>query len=95
MQVQVKHGLPGVGVRVDDETISLFGYPFAPRQIGRDLRQFTDDRPIGDLIKRRHVRTRHDENVNGRLWIHVAKGNAIIRLGDDLGRDLFRDDSAE
>ena len=87
--------MPRVRIRVDDETITAVSNTLALREIGGEPRELSHDARIARILHRRNVLTRNDENVDRRLRIDVPERDAIIRLGDDLRRNLFAHDAAE
>ena len=59
------------------------------------LQQVTAERDLVQIGQIRDVRARHDQSVQGRLWVEIAEANGVIVSVDDLCRDVACDDPAE
>lgn len=46
-------------------------------------------------IEARNVLARYDKHVHRRLWVDIAKGDNLVVLVDNIGRDLTQRDLAE
>ena len=96
MQVEVKHGLPGVGVRVDHGAVARFGDPLALRDLGRERARAARRSAASFASLSVATCSRGTiEHMQGRLRIDVAERDALRRLRDELRRDLAAHDAAE
>jgi len=95
VQMEVKDGLAGVGIGIDHRAITSLRDSLPLRKLRRQGREPAHDGRIGELVERRDVLAWNDKDVNRCLGIDVAKGDAVVGLGDDLGRDLLAYDPAE
>ena len=97
MQMDVKNRLAGVAVGVEDR----------PKSAGRDAAGLRDQRGAshhladelvvvgGEIVERRDVPPRHDEDVGRRLRIDVVEGDDALVFEDDGGVDFVIHDRAE
>src|SRR5262249_362400 len=96
VKVQVRHGLAGTFLAVQNETVAIIQAELLG-QLGRDNVQVAEQLGVGlgDLVVRGDDLARDDEHVGRRLCIDVAEGEAAVVLVNDLGRDLLVDDLLE
>src|SRR6266545_4880502 len=95
VQVQVKHRLPAVGVRVHHHAITSHRDPFLVRQLAREAQHFPEELRVFGLVERGDVRRRDDQQVRRRLRVQVREGEQPIPPLHDLRRHLPRRDLAE
>jgi hypothetical protein len=97
VQVDVKDRLPGLGVAIEDRAIAAIGKPVVFRDGGRATDHFPDQPIVGvpQIVQRRDVPSRDDEDVHRRLWVDVLEGDEMLVLMDDRCRDFPFDDLAE
>lgn len=86
--MNVEHTLARGRIAVHDDPVAFVGYAFSIGYRARGRIQTTDDRLIvlGNIIDRRNVSTRNNNDVRGCLGIDVAKCDRRFRLKDNVGR---------
>jgi len=97
VQVDVEDELVGVRVHVHHRPPALVGEAPLLGQLGRGREQVAHGGCIlgCDVVQRRDVLLRDDEEVLRRLGLDVLEGERIGVVVDDLRRDLLLDDLAE
>src|SRR5678815_2196588 len=97
VQVDLEDCLAAVGVAIHDDAVAIPGKAFAPCISGGGEHEPADDVPMRrlEVVERGDRRFRHEQDVHRRLWRDVAKGDDIVVLMDDVGRDFAADDPAE
>ncbi len=97
VQVDVEHGLAGVGVAVEDGAEAAFAVPVAGRERGAPTDHLAHQAIVisGEIVQARDVPPRHDQHVHRRLRIDVLEGDEPFVLIDNRGGDLSVDDLAE
>ena len=93
----MKHGLAGAGAVIDDHSVSLPVEPFIIRYFFCRQEEMSDEFPvcIVHAVNIGNVFFGNDEQVDGRLRVHVFKSGDRIVLVHDFGGDFFFDDFAE
>src|SRR5438094_746482 len=94
MHVQVRYGLAGSVLAVDDQPITVL-YAQLFRQLGRDDVEIAEQRdiPFGHVsVGGDHLGSRNNQDVHRRLGIDVAESQATVIFVDDVGGDLPVDD---
>src|SRR4029079_6198626 len=89
MQMQMRHRLSTVTIRVDPGSIARFGNSLSSGDVRRDNSQASDNRRITDVVQRCGMLTRNHEDVHGCLRIDVAERHAVGRLVNEVGRNLL------
>lgn len=70
--------------------------PFLRRDLGCQFEEIGElGRGVGEFTDIRHVPTRDDQNMGGRLRVDIAEGQRVRAAGDHRGRDSLGDDAAE
>ena len=97
MQVDVKHRLSGPFIGVEERPISDLGKAAFLRDERRPADELADDLIVfgSDVVERRNMTLRHDQNVCRRLRVDVAEREHAVVFVDDGRRDLARRDPAE
>jgi hypothetical protein len=95
VNVQVGHALTALFSSVDHRSVSGRGDSLLPRKRDREHRELAGDCSVAEVIQRRHVLLRDDENVYRSLRHEIAKGEAVAGVGDYLGWNLAVNDPAE
>ena len=95
--MQMKDGLPRGLVAVHDDAVAVIRQTFRCRYVACRGIELTDERLVlsGQVIDRRNVFPRNNQNVSWRLGVNVAEGQSSIRLMDDVRRYFSRDNFAE
>src|SRR5215470_3305428 len=96
MQMNVKYGLAGVAVGVEDRPKAA-GQPSLLGERGGPSDQLAHDAIVArlDVVQRCDMPLRHDEDMGRRLRIDVVEGEDAVVLVDDRSRHLALDDLAE
>src|SRR5262245_28120559 len=96
MHVQVRYGLAGLLLAVDDKPVAvgkaeLFG------ELGGDEVQMADHLAVfgGDVIRSADLLLGDNQHMNGCLGADIVEGEAKVVLVNDLGGDLLADDLEE
>jgi hypothetical protein len=78
VQVNVRNGLARIRPGIDNRPVASAQLTF-PSDLGGDSLQSTKYGFVfgGRMIKRRHMFSRADEDVRGRLWTDVFKGKYV------------------
>ena len=89
--------LTGFGARVYHQPVTTCGDPLAPRQLACHKDHVSHECPVVDcyLGKRGDVCFGHDEDMDMRLRIDVAKRDDLIILIQDVSGDFAAYDAAE
>src|SRR3954467_5733201 len=95
MQVDVKNGLAGIGVRIDHSAIPALRQSFGLRELCGHQMHLADDVGVLRLVQRHDVLPRNDQNMNGRLRVDIPERDAMLVLRDDVCRNLFLQNAAE
>src|SRR5262249_37298215 len=97
MEVDVKHVLPAALSHIDRGAPAGVGEPGIVRELRGDDEEVPGERGIGvrQVVQRRDVRPRADEDVRRRLRLDVGEGEGAVVLVDELRRDLTIADLAE
>lgn len=97
MGMNMKDGLPGIGVGVEDNPIPTLEHPFklgnlpaGESNIGKELRIGSSKLPKIPIPG-----LGHNEDVNLRLRPNIPEGKGGVILVDDIGRDLTSNDPLE
>ena len=93
--MQVIHGLAAVAVGVDDGPIARRREPLVRRDLGRESGHPADREVVHNVIGRREVRFRDDDNVLRRLRMDVAESETVFRLGHLVHGNLASHHPAE
>src|SRR5436190_593650 len=90
MDVEVKHGLPAVGVRVYHHTISVLGKALVACDLCRRQKQMAERLflTIRRFVQRIEVLARNDQDMRRRLRAEVVKSDAHAVLKNLLRRYL-------
>lgn len=94
MHVQMRDGFATIGPIINDDAEAGITKAFFPGQGLRDKEQVAKQRLIG---RRAEADTRdhllwYDEEMDRGLRVDVMKGQALVVLMDNLGRDFAGDD---
>jgi len=95
MKMQVGHALPALFSRVDHSPVSGRCDSLLPRERDRQHRQLAGNFPVGEIIQRRDVFFRNDQNVHRGLRSEIANGEAVAGVRHYLGWNLAVNDPAE
>jgi len=97
VQVQVEHGLPGVGIAVEDRAVAAGG----EAALGGDRRaaphHLADELIVVglEIVQGRHVRARHHQHMHRRLRTDVVERDETLVLVHLRRGNLAGDDAAE
>jgi len=93
----VVYGLPAVRADVDDDAEAAVGQAKSPGDVGRRLEELAEQQRVirGRVKEIGEGPLGDDQDVGGCLWRHVAEGQNVVILVDDIGGDLAPDDLAE
>jgi hypothetical protein len=93
----MENGLPRVPVAVQHHPITRVGVAPLRSDLFRNQNQVADQLPVLRLqiVDRRDVIARHDENMRWGLGVDVLDGEGELIAVHELGRDLFIADLAE
>src|SRR6188768_2079937 len=97
MQVDVEYRLPGVAVGVEHGAESTLGVAMLGSDGGGTPEHRAYQRVVSgrEVVDRRDVLRRHDQHVQWRLWIDVAKGDERVVPVNHLRGDRAGDYAAE
>jgi hypothetical protein len=97
VQVNVKDGLSGKPVAVEDGPVAALRMSVLRGNERGPSHQLTYDPVVGliEIVQRRDVAPRDDEDMQRRLWIDVADGNDAFVLMDEGAGDVASYDLAE
>jgi hypothetical protein len=95
VKMNVKDRLPGVSIRVEHRAVPRVGDSFLASNLRRDYRESPHEVRICRVVQRGNVTARDHEHVDRRLWIDVAKRNAVLCFRDDGRWNFTPHDSAK
>jgi NAD(P)H-dependent FMN reductase len=97
VQMNVKDRLSRVRVAVEDSPVATIGVAVLRRQCRSPANHLSNQTVVfgAEVVQRRDVPARHDEDVRGRLGVDVLDGNEPIVRIHNRARDLACDDLAE
>src|SRR5215216_2252873 len=93
--MHVKDRLPGIPVRVHDGAIAGLSDPLSMCDVRGNQRQPAYEFRIAGIVERRDMVARNDHDMDGRLGIDVAEGDAVLRLRHDGRGNLLSHDPAK
>ena len=95
--MDVIDGLASVSATVEDQTITVVREAEIPGDLCGGQEQFSRQSAVGvrEIIDRRHMTTRDDQDMVGGLWMEVLEGIPGIPLGDSPALDGPPNDLAE
>jgi len=93
MHVQMRDGLAGTLIAIDDKAIAIRDAEFL-RELGGDDVEMAEHIPVfwADITMRPDDLARDDQHVDGCLWIDVAERQALIILVHNVRRNLALND---
>jgi hypothetical protein len=95
VKMNVKDRLPGVSIRVEHRAVTRVGDSFFAGNLCGYYRESPHEVRICRVVQRVDVTPWDHEHVDRRLWIDVAKGDAVFCFRDDRRWNLTPHDSAK
>ena len=95
--MDVKDRLTGAAIGVEHGSIAFLGVSLFLCDRGRRSLHRSHQRIVmsGEIVQRRDVAARNDQNVKRRLRIDIPDGDELVILMDEAAGDLPSDDLAE
>ena len=95
--MEMRDGLTGVRSVIGDDPIASIIEPVLAGDARRQRQRVRRDVPVidADIAQGREVLSRHDEHVDRRLRVQVAKGDVMFALRDELRGKLTVRNAAE
>ena len=95
--MQMEDGLPAVGVRIDNHSITVFRKALLTCDRRRAQKQMTESALVVlfGFVERVDMITRNDQDVGRGLWTEIVERNTRVVLVNPSRRDLARGDLAE
>jgi hypothetical protein len=97
MQVEVKNGLPAMGIGVDNEPVSIPRNSFPRGNQPGGCKEAPDQLliPVSQQVDRFDMPVRDDQDVNRRGGMHVTKSGRLPVAEDDCTRAFTGNDPAK
>ena len=95
--MKMRNSLSGVRTVIGDDPVAAVMEPVLGGDARRQRQRVRRDVPVAttDFAQSREVLSRHDEDVDRRLWVQVVEGDVVLALGDEFRTKLAARDATE